>query len=356
MEALEEKLVKEEIVTRGPVDFWRQGVIRLLLFFLFLGLVTFGVDQTLSYGLRRITTSRFGAINAWMSGNVNTQVIINGSSRALVHYDPRIISRETGLSAYNLGANGVQIDVQAGILDAYLARNQAPKIIIQNLEAFSFEATKRGEIYDPGVYIPHLDSPQLYKALLDIDPDVWKWRHIPLYGYAVADMRFTWVRGVARLLGFQGRQDYFDGFNPRNMEWTQDFENFSKGAGSGVTYRIDPKGVSALERALGLAQSSGAVTILVYAPEYYEMQHLELNREEIFHNFRELAARYGAEFWDYSDSPLCRDHAYFYNSQHLNARGAELFSEEIAGRLRRFLESRNMAMVPHSATGNPGSK
>ncbi len=356
MEALEEKLVKEEIVTRGPVDFWRQGVIRLLLFFLFLGLVTFGVDQTLSYGLRRITTSRFGAINAWMSGNVNTQVIINGSSRALVHYDPRIISRETGLSAYNLGANGVQIDVQAGILDAYLARNQAPKIIIQNLEAFSFEATKSGEIYDPGIYMPHLDSPELYRALLAIDHDVWKWRHIPLYGYAVADMRFTWARGIAGLFGIQGRQDYFDGFNPRFKDWSQDFENFRKGASSGVEYKVESKGREALVRCLELARTKGALMILVYSPEYVEMQHLEKNRGEIFLHFRELAEKYGAEFWDYSDSPLCSNRDFFYNSQHLNARGAELFSEDVARRLRRFLESRKVATAPNVSQGSTGSE
>lgn len=355
MEALEEQIPKTEGRMDLPVGRLRRGAIRLFLFFLFLGLVVFGVDLTISYGLRKITTSRFGAINAWMSGNVNTQVIINGSSRALVHYDPRIISRETGLSAYNLGANGVQIDVQAGILDAYLARNKAPTVILQNLEVFSFEATKRGEIYDPGLYIPHLDSPRLYNALLEIDPEVWKWRYIPLYGYAVADMRFTWSRGIARLFGIQGKQDYFDGFNPRFKDWTQDFENFRKGTASGTEYRIDSKGAAALERCLELARSSGAVMILVYSPEYIEMQRLELNRAEIFRHFRELAEKYGVEFWDYSDSPLCRDRIYFYNSQHLNATGAQIFSEDIARRLRGFLGARKDSFLkssPHRISGS----
>ncbi len=327
-----------------------------MLFFGFVALVTFGVHSAISFGLRRITTSRFGAINAWMSGQVNAQVVVNGSSRALVHYDPRILSRETGLSAYNLGANGVQIDVQAGILDAYLASNRAPRIIMQNLEAFSFEATKPGEIYDPGIYIPHLDNAKLYQALHDIDPDVWKWRHLPLYGYVVADMRFTWVRGVARMFGIHGRQDYFNAFNPRFVVWTHDFDNFRKCAAWGVSYRIDRKGIESLDRCLDLARSKGAIMILIFTPEYIEMQRLEKNLEEIFENFRDLAAKYGAEFWDHSDSPLSRDRGHFYNSQHLNAQGAELFSEDVARRLRRFLEERKATASPAMTQASPGSE
>ena len=319
---------------------WR-GVGRIVLFFVILAVVAAGLHAVISGGLRRITTSKFGAINAWMVERVNSDIIINGSSRALVHYDPRVIARETGLSAYNLGMNGIQIDVQAGILDAYLSRNKAPAVILQNLEAFSFETTRRGEIYDPGVYVPYLSkSEPLYQTLLAIDPDVWKWKHVPLYGYAVPDMRFTWALGVLRWFSYEGRQDYFDGFNPRHVQWTQDFESFRHSVSAGVTYRIEPKGVAALERCLQLAQLHGAVMILVFAPEYREMQKLEKNRLDIFEHFTELAAKYGTEFWDFSDSSLSHDHAYFYNSQHLNARGAELFSEEIALHLRNFLETR----------------
>lgn len=333
-----------------------QGIGRILLFFAFIAVLAYGIEGIISAGLRRITTSKFGSMNAWASGHMHSEIIINGSSRAVVHYDPRVISRGARLSAINIGMYGIQIDVQAGILEAYLSTNAPPSIVLQNLETFSLETTKPGEIYDPGVYLPYLSNDALYGALRAIDPQVWKWRHIPLYGYAVPDMRFTWALGVMRWFGMQSGQDYFDGFNPRYEQWNQDFESFRKSMPDGVTYRIDPLGVASLERCIELAQAKGAKMILIFAPEYYEMQRMERNRDEIFSHFRALATKHGTEFWDFSDSPLSRNHAYFYNSQHLNARGAELFSEEVAGRLRRFLESRNMAMVPHSATASPGSK
>jgi hypothetical protein len=37
-------------------------------------------------------------------------------------------------------------------------------------------------------------------------------------------------------------------------------------------------------------------------------------------------------FWDYSNHPLCQKREFSYNSQHLNAKGAALFSEDFAQR------------------------
>ena len=69
---------------------------------------------------------------------------------------------------------------------------------------------------------------------------------------------------------------------------------------------------------------------LVYSPEYIEAQGLYRNRKEIFKMFKEIANNYDVEFMDYSQDPICYDKSFFYNSQHLNAKGAELFSKKIA--------------------------
>ncbi len=296
--------------------------------------MAYGLDLLVSSGLRRISTSKFGSLNRVVSGKVNTEVVINGSSRALNHYDPRIISQVTGLSAYNLGMNGVQVDVQLAMLRTYLSLNAKPRLVIQNLETFIFEATAQGQIYDPGLYIPYLRHDELYRPLRAIDPAAWKWKHIPLYGYAVEDMRFTWVWGLLGCVGFSGREDYFLGFNPRHTEWTEDFDRFKSAVGDGKTYRIDRRGLEALTAIIETCAAQGIELILVYSPEYFEMQPLVSNREEIFATLRELCARHRIPLWDYSDSPISRQRNNFYNSQHLNARGAERFSTDLANRMR----------------------
>ncbi len=322
------------------------GLVRLLVFGALVFVLAAGFDRLVSSGLHRIHTSKFGSFNRVVAGEVNADVIINGSSRALTHYDPRVINRTTGLTAYNLGMNGTQSDVQAAILKTYLRHNRAPKLVIQNLEAFSFEATRPGEIYDPGFYLPYLDEPDLYPALCRIDPAVWRWKHIPLYGYAVEDMRFTWIGGVLGWLGYNGREDYIEGFTPRALAWTGDFEHFRSRVRNGVTYRIERRGVEALLDIVRTCQARNIPLILVFSPEYREMQELERNRPEIIAQFQRMARQFGIEFWDYSDSPLCLSRDNFYNSQHLNAHGAEAFSRDLARRLAVAMAEQDSRTAP----------
>ncbi len=314
-----------------------RGLGRVVFFFALIAVLAGLLHLFLNAGLRRIPTAKFGALNRVVEGRVNADVVIGGSSRALVHYDPRVIRAATGRSAWNLGMNAAHIDVQLAVLRTYLRHNKRPAVVIQNLDTFSLELTRRGEIYDPALFTPYLGEPDLNHALLAIDPAVWKWRHIPLYAYAVEDMNFTWVRALAAWVGVHPAEDYFSGFNPQALAWTEDFERFRASLKNGVTHRIDEGGVAALAELLKLGREQGIRMVLCFAPEYAEMQALDRNRAEVFARFRALAAQHGAEFWDFSDSPLCRDRENFYNSQHLNAGGAAKFSAEVAQRLKPLL-------------------
>jgi len=312
------------------------GGMRILCFFALIAVLAVLLNGLVNHGLRRIRTSKFGALNRVMSGEVNADVVINGSSRALDHYDPRVIQAVTGHRAYNIGMNASQTDFQLTVLKAYLDHNTKPRLVIQNLDLFSFVTTKRGEIYDPGYYMPYLWDKGMYDGLRQIDPAVWKWKHIPLYGYAVEDMRFTWLAGVLGFFGFNPREDYFEGFNPQYREWTADFDRFKKDRTAGVTYPIEEQGARDLAAIAGLCRERGVRIVFVYSPEFHEVQDLERNRGEIFGKFREIAGEYHVPLWDYSDAPMCLEQRYFYNSQHLNAEGAEVFSADLARRLREL--------------------
>lgn len=309
------------------------GMFRICGFFGIMVLVAFILQTVINSGLRRIKTSEFGAENMAMMGKVNAEIVINGSSRASAHYDPRIIQRITGMSAYNLGRNGSQIDMQLAILKAYLKHNTKPAVVMQNLDLFTFVSTREGEVYQPALYMPYLSEDDIYQALLKINPDAWKWKYIPLYGYTAVDMRFTWIMGLRGFWGWNPREEFYSGFNPRDAVWTGDFERFKAQKHDGVKFEVEPAGIKALEDVIQLCNSKGIPIILVYSPEYYEMQELEINRPEILAKFREVSKRFGVPFWDYSDSELSRRRDFFQNSQHLNARGAAAFSEDFAKRL-----------------------
>jgi hypothetical protein len=312
-----------------------KGAVRIVGFFFLVAIVAVVTDWVINRGLRRIQTSKFGALNSVISGRVDADIVISGSSRALNHYDPRVIQSITGRSAYNIGMNASQIDFQLAVLKTYLKHNTPPRLVIQNLDLFSFETTRKGEIYEPGNYLPFLSDDELYAGLRRIDPNVWKWKYIPLYGYAVEDMRFTWIWGILGFFGMNPSEDYFQGFNPRRQVWTGDFERFRQEHPEGVRYAVEPLGVQNLTEICEICRDRGIALLLVYSPEYVQMQSMEVNRGEIFAQFRAICDRLQIPLWDYSDSAISMDKINFYNSQHLNAIGAQSFSEDLSGRMVR---------------------
>jgi hypothetical protein len=282
-------------------------------------------------GLRHVKTSQFGVSNKIVQGKINAEILISGSSRALSHYDPAIIGRATGCPTFNIGLNGSQTDMQLARLKAYLNHNQQPKLLIQNLDLYTFVTSH--EIYDAAQYVPYLAEEPIYSGVRRVYPDVWKWRYLPLYGYAVKDMRFNWLIGLKALTGTQPEEDHVNGYRPRNVGWTGDFENFRASNPQGIVVKTEAQGERDFEELLKLCAEHHIPVLVVYSPEYYEVQTMERNRKEILEKANALAARFGFSLWDYSESPICRDRSNFYNSQHLNKRGASLFSEEFAGRL-----------------------
>jgi hypothetical protein len=271
-----------------------------------------------------------------VNGQINAEILITGSSRALVHYDPREISKATGLKAFNLGLNGSQSDMQVAVLKTYLAHNRKPKLIIHNLDLFSFQTSK--EIYDPAQYMPYLNESAVYAAVKRVYPKAWQWKYLPLYGYLVEDMRFTWVAGLKALADFQPKEDHIDGFIPRHLDWTGDFEKLQAAHPDGVTFQIEPEGVRCIENLLETCRDQKIPIVFVYSPEYLPMQRLERNRTEIFAKFQDICQRFNVPLWDCSDSPICQFQQNFYNSQHLNAKGSALFSKVIGSTVATHLK------------------
>jgi hypothetical protein len=62
--------------------------------------------------------------------------------------------------------------------------------------------------------------------------------------------------------------------------------------------------VKQMEELLRLCKDQGIKVLLVYSPEYFEMQAITTNRAHVFSRFAELADRFGAPVWDYSNSSI----------------------------------------------------
>lgn len=322
---------------------WRMGAFAVVAV-----IVALGVDRWITAGLRRAKDTATGDLHQVMSGQINAQIIVSGSSRAMAHYDPFILQQETGRSVFNLGRNGSHIDMQLAVLKAYLRHNTKPELIIQNMDPHTFAPTT--EVYDPAQYIPFLREDSLYEALVKIHPEAWKWKYIPLYGYAVEDMRLAWVEGAVNWFRHEVRARNMRGYSPKDKEWSGDFDRFKAQNPNGHKAEILPAGIRQFEDLIHTCKQAHAPLLLVFSPELFEMQAFTVNRDQLFRLFKEIAQREQIPFWDFSSSAVCKQRTYFVDSQHLNRRGASAFSTELGERLQH---SGLLSVAPASTTAKP---
>jgi hypothetical protein len=149
-------------------------------------------------------------------------------------------------------------------------------------------------------------------------------------------MQFTPIKAMCGLFGLVGRESDGSGFRPHNVCWNDDFDRYKARHPDGDPVGVNHRAIEALDELIRLCLRQGIRIILVYSPEYYENYAVTLNRDRVFSEFAALAARHGVTFIDYSRTPVTLDRQYFYNSQHLNAKGARLFSVDLAERLKRY--------------------
>jgi hypothetical protein len=56
-------------------------------------------------GLKKMNNNIFGDWNNILEGQLNSDLIVLGSTRGYVSYDPRILQKTTGLTSHNLSIN-----------------------------------------------------------------------------------------------------------------------------------------------------------------------------------------------------------------------------------------------------------
>lgn len=101
-----------------------------------------------------------------------------------------------------------------------------------------------------------------------------------------------------------------------------------------MTIQLDKEQLTLFDSYLQMCNHAGIRVILVYPPGYIEGQQLVNNRQVVMNMYRKLAKKHRIPFLDCSTNELCYQRSYFYNSQHLNREGAELFSSQLALELK----------------------
>lgn len=292
-------------------------------------------DIIVSRGLRKTTIRPFAVWNDIYNGNnLDNDMVFLGASSCWTSYNPQIIDSILGISSYNLGIDNHPWEpAQPLRYNTYLrfAKKQ-PKFIVINIDMGTFGILD--EPYEREQFFPYfwiddslISQIREYKDITFMDRYCPMWRYI---GYR------KWIEtGIASTFNEKHFEDdgVYKGHRGNEYPW----DRASLNTMDSVTIEFDQEEIESLIQFIKKRKIEWQIVVLVKSPVYHELQERYANRDAMCTRYDSIAKVTGVALLDYWDHPIVQDSTYFYNSTHLNKKGANMISERLAHDLDSIL-------------------
>ena len=134
------------------------------------------------------------------------------------------------------------------------------------------------------------------------------------------------IKEVIQILsGDEKRKTRKKGFKSNNISWTREAEEFLMSKKNYFS-KIDENTRLEFEKFLDDCQAKNINLKLVYTPEFIGGQKKIINKDMIIRTYKEIATKKGIDFFDYSAHNICNEKSNFYNTEHLNTKGSNIFT------------------------------
>lgn len=308
---------------------------KTIFFFLIVSGLFWGFEIIFTQGLRQSKAYHFGDWNKIYEGELDADLVVSGSSKACVHLDPLILDSVLAFNTYNLGVNGYLFSMEKYRYDVFKANNRTPKVIIQVVSNGTLG--KRKDLYALQQFLPYIDDPIIREATKGYKGFGYADYYLPFVRYF--GHRRAMLDGFSTFLGIGDNPKVTQrGYTINELSWDNSFERYKRIYPNGRDVVIEKEVVKLFKAFLKERQEEGVKVILVYPPTYVESQPYINNRKEIMELYQSIADEFQIPFWDYSNLPIASDTSYFYNSQHLNRKGALLFSNRVALDIKKAMK------------------
>ena len=294
-------------------------------------LFSFAIVLTLSVfcyativGLRK---SGFGNLKEWrliLNGEIDADIIINGSSRAWVHFDVKMIDSLMQTNAYNFGMDGAAFDAQYIRYKSYINNNTKPRIVIQQVDVDLLIGND--VTFQRYQYLAFLNN----KEFADL---LWKYNVL-----SMSDIIFPFSIFMGEPKAIEvGLLEYFSlkhysnnkykGFKSNSESW--DESKFKANKTNKLIWTPSNELKKLFEQFLSECKDDNIKVVLVFSPYYYELRNRIADYDVLINYYSAMAKKYDAIFLDYSFSEISNASTNFYNATHLNTRGATLFTDQL---------------------------
>lgn len=271
--------------------------------------------------LESTTKGDWGRRNYIMNSS-KEDVLIFGASRAVHHYDTKILSDSLQMSCYNCGDDGKGVMVHLPRFKKLIQRYH-PRIVLYEI-APNFDFAIMDNTSFLNVLRPYSDDTIVKKVIRDIDKKELLKLHLNLYKYNSSFVeillhRFSHDPSTAKDFTYSPLMSVMN-YEPQVADLI--FEDKD----------VDEVKMKYLTTFIDLCLSNDISVFLTSSP-WYKMQN-----KDAYKPVYELCKAKGVPFLDHTfDNTYNTNKVYFHDAAHLNQYGAKVFSAQIAHEIKDLL-------------------
>ncbi len=259
--------------------------------------------------------------NEYICDRTNEDILILGSSRAVHHYDPRIIEDSLGLSCYNCGYDGCGSITAYGLLNI-LAKRYSPKVIIYEITPeFDYLKTDKDNTKYLGPLKNYYDREGIDSIFMTVSPtERWK---MCSYMYRINSKTIQMVSE-----NFMKRNETIKGFHAqeKSMSYEPEIDETHK------EREYDDIKIKYFKEIISLCKKHEIKLLFSVSPSYKKTDSYTYSYAE------DLARGNDIPFIShYSDTLINRNKENFHDQIHMNMNGAQTFTKVFVSELKNII-------------------
>jgi hypothetical protein len=302
--------------------------VKKITYFIVIGLVLLCVIQFLiNFGVKRCQKDQIGKVNQIMNHQINPQIICFGSSVGEVGFNSRIVSKKLIKTVYNCSIDGTSYIQYKGLIEEYVNYTNDNELIIFMESYFTFQNPK--QVASLERYIAHIDNRNIYQSLANQQPELlWKCRYVPFYQFIPVSHVFykNVIKGWLTYIKGTNEIDSLMGQTPVYRAWEADQDKFLK-SGKSFTIALDEDVINTYINDLLILKKGGRKVVIILPPVFKGLEENKITDfQPLRSKFKMISYKTGFPFIDFTKSDISSNKEYFYNSNHLNSVGADIFS------------------------------